>query len=144
MGAHRGVSRGGADPLDRSVAQGEVDLAGRPAGGFRGKAGVRKQALRDAVVTTILFENGEPSTRQPALAAKPQDETQLLERPEVGERGRWADAQTRGDVLEAHAPRLALAGTDHPKRLDLAMGELLEGLHGPTHARPLYIGHANY
>ena len=95
------------------------------------------------MVAPILFEACEPPSGEPALSPEARDQAQLFERAEVGESGRGSYTETGGDLLEARASRVALPRGDDPKRLDLPMGKLLEGLHVVGEKSAVYIRHSN-
>jgi len=138
------VTLGGAERFHRTVAEGEVDLAGGPARGFGGKTRPGKEALGDTVVATVFLENGRTTSRELTLAAVPCDESELLERAEVGEGRRRTNTTAGRDLLQARAPHVGLASADHPEGLDLPMGQLLQDLHGDRDVAGVYIGYPNY
>jgi hypothetical protein len=126
------------------VAQYEVHLVSRSASGVRRKAGPREQALGNAMMSTVLFETGVSAVREPALTTEAGDQAELFERSEVRERGRRSYPEPGGDVLEARALSVGLAGGDDPQSFDLSMRELLEGLHGRGRIAGVYIRYPNY
>jgi len=114
------------------------------AGLFRCETKVPKQGLGDSVMPLILLQGAVSPVREPALPAEPRDQAKLLERSEVGEGGRRAHVEAGGDVLEARTPSRGLSDRDDPQGLDLAMGELLQGLHVIGENSGVYIGYPNY
>jgi len=96
------------------------------------------------MMTSVLFETGVSPVREAALTTEPGDQAKLFERSEVRERGRRSYPEPGGDVLEARALSVGLAGGDDPKGLDLSMRELLEGLHGSGKIATVYIRYPNY
>jgi len=133
-----------ADLLHGAVAQGKVHLPSSAARSIRGKAGAGEQALGHSVVTPVFFQASEPAAGETALAAEASDQAQFLERTEVGEGRGGPHVQARGDVLEAGTAGFALPGRDHPKSLDLPMGQLLKCLHNSEEKSRVYIRHPNY
>jgi len=130
---------GPADLVHRPVGDREVDFVRRRARLFRSEAEAPEQGLGHSVVPLILLQGAVSLVRQTALSTEPRDQAELLERSEVGEGGRRAHAESRGDVLEARTSSRGLSDRDDPKGFDLAMGELLEGLHVTMEQPTVYI-----
>jgi hypothetical protein len=82
------------------------------------------------MMAAVLLEAVLPASCEPALAPEPRDKPELLQRSEVGERGRRPDPKAGGNLLEARAPLLSLSCPDDPEGLDLTMGQLLKDFHG--------------
>jgi hypothetical protein len=135
---------GAADLIDRPMGDSKVNLVGRRTRRLGGEAQIPEQGLGDPVMTLVLQQGSAALVRQTALPAEPGDQAKLLERTEVGERGRRSNPESRGDLLEARTPSRALPRGDDPKGFDLAMGQLLEGLHVASEESTVYIGHSNY
>ena len=144
MGANRRVSLGRTDALDCPVAERKVHLASRAARRLDRESGVREQALGDAVVSSVLLEADESPAGEPTLSSEARDQAEILERAEMGERGRGAYMEAGGDFLEARPPRIVLSGFDDSQCFDLTMGQLLESLHESVTTSSVYIGHPNY
>jgi hypothetical protein len=123
------VLLGPANLVDRTVRDGEVDLVRRSARFLGPEPEVAEQRLGHAVVALVLQERSATSVGQPALAPEPRDESELLERPEMGQRRRGSDMEPHGDLFEARAAHLVLPRRDDTKSLDLTMGQLLQSLH---------------
>jgi hypothetical protein len=144
MGAEGRMPLGGADLLDRAVAQREVHLSRGTAGGVGRKASPREQTLRDSVMALVLLEDRGPASREATFPAEARNEAELLERSEMGEGGRGSYMEPESDLLQTGAVRFTLSDRNHSKRLDLPMRELLEGLHVRNEESSLYMGNPNY
>jgi len=142
--ARRWVLLGPADLVHRPVGDREVDFVRRRARLLRSEAEAPEQGLGYSVVPLILLQGAVSLVCEPALSAESHDQAELLERSEVGEGGRRAHVESRGDVLEARTPPRGLSDRDDPQGRDLAMGELLEGLHVMGEKPAVYIWYPNY
>ena len=134
----------GANLLNRAMTQREVDLSSGFARSLGREAGPREQALRHAVVASILREAREPPIRETALPAKARDQPQFFKRSQVGQGGRWPHAEPGGDILQARPAGVALTVSDDSKGLHLSMGELLERLHAADEPSRVYMCTSNY
>jgi len=144
MGTEGRVPLGRADRFDRTVAQREVHLPGRPAGGLGREAGPREEALGDPVMSSIFLKASKTSVREPTLATEPGDQFQLFERAQMRQ-SRWGpNPQSGRDVLQARPTGFLLPSRDDAKRLHLTMGELLKSLHEQSYESTVYIGITNY
>jgi hypothetical protein len=135
---------GAANLIDRSMGDRKVNLVGRRTRRLGAESQIPEQVLGHPVMSLVLEQRSAALVGQTALPAEPGDETQLLERTEVGQGGRGSHSKAGRDVLESRTAGVVLSGRDHSKRFDLAMGQLLEGLHDRAYPGAVYIGHPNY
>jgi hypothetical protein len=138
------VELGTADLVDRPVGDREVDFVCRGARLLRTQAEAPEQGLGHSVMPLVLLQGAISLVRDSALSAESRNQAELLERSEVGERGRGAHPESRSDVLETRAASVDLSDCDDPESLDLPMGQLLEGLHVVRQKPSIYIVHPNY
>jgi hypothetical protein len=138
------VSPGPADHLDRVVAQGKVDLERRRVGRVGREAGPREEALRHPVVTEILLETSLTPSGDLALAAEADDQTELFQRPKVGERRGSPYAEAPGDRVQRDAVSLAALSRDEAKGFELPSGQSLERLHDPGQPRAVFMVGPNF
>ena len=94
------MSFGRAEPLHGPMAERKVDLFRGAAGIFRRQVQLRKQTLRDTVVSPVLFKADDAGVRETGLAGRAVDESEEFESPNVGERGGRADSQSARHGVE--------------------------------------------
>jgi hypothetical protein len=138
------VPFGLANALHRRVGKGEVHLEGRGTRIVWRKSEFAKQSLGDAVVPVVFDKSTLALRSEPGLPAVSSDQSQLLKRSEVSQRGRGTNFDGGGNDLQGNPSLRALASADGAENVDLTAGQPPKGFHGSAYEVEVYIPYPNY
>ena len=107
------------------MAQRKVHLQGGRVSGPGREAGPREEALGQTVVAQVLVQTRLAATRDTALAPEPADQTDLLERSEMGKGRGGSDPEPLGDRIERDPSLAGRVPGDEPEGLELTARKAL-------------------